>query len=143
MHADQAARRLLESVGVARIGSRINQRFEEAFRSGSRQKWFHYKQPFLYANSECLARIRDRSNLPAALKNIEHVPPAEIAAAVIEVVAGAFTIQRAEAVSSSLALLGFQRATKKAYGQVDVVVEQLIAGGQLNESGAVLSVLGD
>jgi hypothetical protein len=46
----------------------------------------------------------------------------------MEVVAGAFTIQRAEAVSSSLALLGFQRATKKAYGQVYAVVEQLIAG---------------
>jgi very-short-patch-repair endonuclease/DNA polymerase III delta prime subunit len=142
MHADQAARRLLESVGVARIGSRINQRFEEAFRTGSRQKLFHYKQPFLYANSECLVPIRDRSNLPAALKNIEHVPPVEVAAAITEVVAGAFTIQRAEAVSSSLALLGFQRATKKAYGQVDAVVQQLIAGGQLKESGAVLSILG-
>lgn len=40
------------------------------------------------------------------------------------------------------ALCHINRATEKAYGQVIAVVEQLIAGGRLGESGAVLSIGG-
>ena len=140
LHFDQAARRMVESVGITRVGSRINQRFEEAFRSGSRHGLFHYDAPFLYTNNERHAPIRNRSELPAPAKKIEHVPPGEIASAIVEVVTGAFTIQRTEAVSSSLALLGFQRATQRASAQVEAVLKKLVDEGKLKESDASLSI---
>jgi DNA polymerase III delta prime subunit/very-short-patch-repair endonuclease len=140
LHFDQAAKRLVNSVGITRVGKRINSRFYQAFSKGSANGVFCFEDPFLYPSSEATSPIRDRSNLPNTHKRIEHVPPAEIQAALIETVSGAFTIQREEAISASLSLLGFQRSTQKAVTQVDNVLSELIDDGVLIDTNNNLAV---
>jgi len=142
IHSEQVARRLVESVGISRVGSRISQRFEQALKSGSRQELFYYKAPFLYADEDRIVPLRDRSGLAPTYKKIEYVPPEEIAGALKDVVSAAFTIERSEAVSASLALLGFQRATQKAATYVETALQQLLDENAIVESGGCLSANG-
>jgi len=141
MHIEQVSRRMAESVGIGRVGNRIAQRVYEAITSGSRKGLFHFENPFLYHGPDKTTPIRDRSNLANSHKKIEHVSPIEMQAALMETISSSFSISRPDAISASLALLGFQRSTQKAISQVEDALGDLLNKGKLVESAGLLSVI--
>jgi len=64
IHWMEAARRVATAAGVQKVGSRIQEAFKQACRSGSRQKLFIQRSEFLFKTDSPITSVRDRSDLP-------------------------------------------------------------------------------
>jgi very-short-patch-repair endonuclease len=140
IHIKEVARRITESAGYTRVGSRIMSHVEKAGDAGHRAGNFHLFNEFIYPDSSKSVEIRDRSNLPAAMKKIELVPSEEMSAALMKAVEMAFSLTEQDAIAEGLSLMGFQRATEKARGFMEDELKKLIAGDKLVQSGELVSL---
>ena len=140
VHLTEAARRLAESAGFARVGSRMLGHIKRAAEYGQRNGSFHLAGDFLFADSDKTVRVRDRSDLLVALKKIELVPDEEIRAALLAAIHAAFSLSQEEAISEALSLMGFRRVTAKAGQKVGLVLSALEQEGAITVAGDKISV---
>jgi very-short-patch-repair endonuclease/DNA polymerase III delta prime subunit len=121
VHEAEVTKRLMESFGVSRAGSRIVE-------SGL----FHHSGGFVYADKTCSAAVRNRSALDTAERKIEWVSPEELDTALIDMVRLSFSISKEAAVSGALESLGFGRVTTNIAHAMDNRVSSLIKVNRLN-----------
>jgi len=79
----EAARRILNSAGIQRLGSRIQQAFQEAVQVGAGAKMFACRRDFLWDPCMQQPPVRDRSDLSTASRKLDFVAPEEIRRAVV------------------------------------------------------------
>lgn len=140
VHLTEAARRLAESAGFARVGSRILGHIKRAAEYGQRNGFLYLEGDFLFADRDKPVRIRDRSDMPPTVKNIELVPDEEIRAALIAAIRAAFSLSEEEAVSEALSLMGFRRVTVKAKRKVGSALRKLEQDGAVTVEDGKVSV---
>jgi hypothetical protein len=88
----EAARRIADSAGIQRLGSRIQDAFRVACDVGTRAGRFTVRGEFLWRTNMAVPEIRDRSDLQQSAKKIEHVAPEEIQVAIERVVQESYGI---------------------------------------------------
>ena len=140
VHLTEAARRLAESAGFARVGSRMLGHIKRAATYGRSNGLLHYEGDFLFADSNKSVRVRDRSDMPLSIKKIELVPDEEIHAALITAIHAAFSLSEEEAISEALSLMGFRRVTAKANQKVGSALRKLVQGGAVTVEDDKISV---
>jgi restriction endonuclease-like protein/uncharacterized protein DUF3320 len=133
VHESEVTRRLLESYGVSRAGSRIAAHVLNAIEAGSNAGLFYYAAGFLYRDNRCEARIRSRKALEPTERKLELVAPEEIDAALLEVVRLGFSIGSEAALAGVLEMLGFGRVTSRMKELVRARLDQLVAANRLIE----------
>jgi very-short-patch-repair endonuclease len=132
VHIKEVSRRITEAASVARTGSRIKAAIEAACQTAASKGRVRRSGEFLWHPEMHQVPLRDRSNLPDASKKLELVAPEEIGAAVEKVVRDSFGIERTELPGAVLRLLfGFRQARKASQQQVEMIVEDMIAKGEL------------
>lgn len=140
IHIKEAARRIAEAGGVAKVGVRILKHITKAAEYAHKKQQFHFENEFLYKSANREALVRDRSDLPAAQKKVEYIAPEEIKAAIYKTVQDAFSIDTDEAVTEALSLLGFQRVTAKMKESVLPMLNELVWQSHLRREGEKLSL---
>ena len=140
VHLKEATRRLAESAGFARVGSRMLGHIKRAAEYGQRNGFLYSEGDFLFANSDKPVRVRDRSDMPPAVKKIELVPDEEISEALVTAVQAAFSMSEEEAISEALSLMGFRRVTAKAKQKVGSALRKLVQDGTATVEGDKVSV---
>ena len=126
VHLTEAARRLAESAGFARVGSRMLGHIKRAAEGGHRNGLLHLEGDFLFADGDKPVWVRDRSDMPPTVKDIELVPDEEIRVALLTAIRAAFSLSEAEAIAEALALMGFRRVTAKAKQKVRSALRKLV-----------------
>jgi hypothetical protein len=131
VHEAEITKRLMESFGVSRAGSRITEKVVAALGHGHRAGMFHYMGGFVYADKTCSSSIRNRSSFESAIRKIEWVAPEELDAALLDSVKQGFSLSKDAAVSASLESLGFGRVTTNIGGAMNARIEDLLKRGEL------------
>ena len=128
------SRRLGESrpaAGVQRVGSRIQEAFRRACRSGSRAKRFVYRDDFLWADESFNVVVRDRSEVPAQFKRLDYIAPEEIKAAIDQSVGASFGMVQDEVATSACRMLGFARVSEDMRVAVEQLRDAMLKEGRL------------
>lgn len=131
VHWLEATRRVANAAGVQRLGNRIQDAFKRACRAGCRSGLFINRDGFLWRAENQEPPVRDRSELPAAMKRMEYIAPEEIAAAIEKVVRESYGIAPGEIPPSACRLLGFSRVTEEMRTVVERQQDLLISSGRL------------
>jgi very-short-patch-repair endonuclease len=131
VHKIEAARRVLNSAGVQRFGSRIQQTFEEAVDLGVARKLFVLRGEFLWRNGMQDPPVRDRSQLPAPSRKFEFIAPEEIRQAILTIARESCGIAPSEVPGAVCRALGFARATEDMNLAVERHREDLLRAGCL------------
>ena len=129
VHDADITRRVMDSFGVSRAGSRIVDAVRSALQYGAALGTFKYEDGFAYAMTPDDTVIRNRSDFENAEKKIEHVAPVEVEAALMNCVMHAFSIDRSDAISDALNQLGFYRSTLAISNHMNTLVDVLIERG--------------
>lgn len=140
VHTKEVAKRIAETAGFSKVGSRMLGHIEQAAQYGYRNGFIHVENDFLFSDSSKPVKIRDRSNLPSTAKKIELVPKEEISEALIVAITSGFSLSEDEAISEALSMMGFQRSTAKAKDYVNTVLDQLIYNNILRNDNNKLSL---
>jgi hypothetical protein len=114
LHLKEVAKRITELVGISRVGNRIYAKMLLAAKFGHKNNLFYLGKEYLYKDATKTVEVRDRSDLPSKLKDIEYVPLEEVQKAIIKTIELAFSIPESDVISEALFLMGFKKATEKA-----------------------------
>jgi very-short-patch-repair endonuclease len=114
LHLKEVAKRITELVGISRVGNRIYAKMLLAAKFGHKNNLFYLGKEYLYKDATKTVEVRDRSDLPSKLKDIEYVPLEEVQKAIIKTIELAFSIPESDVISEALSLMGFKKATEKA-----------------------------
>jgi hypothetical protein len=143
VHATEAARRILNSVGIQRLGSRIQQAFLEAVKLGANEGLFACRGEFLWDLAMKAPPVRDRSDLPAASRKLEFIAPEEIRLAIVMVVEDAYGIAPEEVPSAVCRLFGFARSTDEMIAAITPHRDEMLREGKLSLRGVNLVLAED
>jgi hypothetical protein len=124
--------RLREASGVARVGSRIRETIERAVRQAERAGDVEVRGDFLWPPNQASAPVRHRG--PSVDVDIDHVPEAEIRAAVRTVLERQYATPRDGLVRQTGRLLGWERTGSRLQGRVGSVIEAMLREGELVEA---------
>jgi very-short-patch-repair endonuclease len=111
VHESEITKRLMKAFGVTRAGNRITETVREAITYGHRMGTLHHSGGFVYTDAKRAATVRDRSDFESSERKIELVAPEELDAGLIEIVQKSFSIDPIAAISATIELMGFGRAT--------------------------------
>ncbi len=131
VHETEVTKRLMESFGVSRAGSRISENVDAAIKHGHRNKLFHYAAGFVYTDKACAAKARNRSAFEPSERKIELIAKEELDAAILDVVRMGFSISPDAAVSGALDMLGFGRASANIASTMNARIKSLLKAGRL------------
>jgi very-short-patch-repair endonuclease len=112
VHMEEAGRRIIEALGVTRLGSRIRTHLEDAANFANRNKMFIKKADFLFHIDNREIQVRDRSNLLSVSRKTDLISQEEVSKAFTKVVSEAYQIQDNEAIVLAANMLGFSRLTE-------------------------------
>lgn len=140
VHSDIVVQRITDGAGVQRAGNRIQRSIENAIAFASRSGRVRAKNEFLWPVMDKELVVRDRSDLEQAERKLQFVASEEIGLALEKVVASSFSIDRDDAISQCLGLLGFARSTAGAKQYVEVVLANLVQQGKMSLEGNVLTI---
>jgi hypothetical protein len=135
IHVTEACRRVADAAGVKRMGSRIQDALDAAIDRAIRGRSIVRKEDFLWPADCQIPPLRDRSELPAASRKPELVPPEEWAAAVARLVADSLGATPEELAPAVARLLGFPRTSEDIASQVESALARLIAAGAIQKQG--------
>ena len=124
IHEEQVIRRIATAAGV-NIGKKIRRNLNWVIDNAVHRNEILRKGDFLWAKDMEHPRVRDRSELPAQQKNVEHISPEEIDEAIRLVVESSYGIDRGEAVKETANLLGFGRVTKNVSSELRAAVDRM------------------
>ena len=140
VHADEAARRLADALGIRLSGKArraLGVEIAETVRRGRAEK----RGDFLWSvNAESALVVRDRSKLPAQRRKIELIAPEEIAESIRIEVESAYSMRVDEAVSKAAATLGFGRASANIGAAMRDVLRGMEREGVLARDGDELRI---
>jgi very-short-patch-repair endonuclease len=139
IHWLEASRRIANAAGVQRVGSRIQEAFKRACRSGSRSKKFVYREGFLWADDSFNLVVRDRSEVPAQFKRLDCIAPEEIKAAIEQSVGESFGLLQEDVATSACRLLGFARVSEDMRLAVEQLRDAMIKEGRLTLQGETVT----
>jgi very-short-patch-repair endonuclease len=142
VHRDEACRRVLTAAGAGRMGSRIQQAFNQAFLHAIRAGQLRAHDAFLWTPAMAAPPLRDRSNLNGASRELALIAPEEIELAIERVVRDAYGIESSQIAPAVARLFGFQRLTDDMRQHIDPLVERMVAAGRLTRQGGVVAVAG-
>jgi very-short-patch-repair endonuclease len=140
VHEEVAMRRVLEASDVSRMGSRIREALEEAISQVKYLGEVEKQGPILQDPEQEEVPVRDRSNVEGPARDIEHVPPAEIAKAAREIVEVSFGIEKDELVQQVGRQLGFSRIGSNIEDRIGSVIDKMMEGEKLQKENGHLTV---
>lgn len=147
VHLGQAIARVRAAAGVARAGTRIRRRMEEAARFGERTGIFGRRGDFLWRTGHETPDLRNRSgkfpDSANGIRSIEMIAPEEIGQALHHAVSDSFGITEADAVKEACRLLGFERTGANITQRLRDIVGEMAGAGALTRSGGLLRVPDD
>ena len=131
VHESDVTKRLMESFGVSRAGSRITERIGVAIKHGYRAGLFHCNAGFLYVDNNRETKVRNRSSLESVERKIELIAPEELDASLLEVIKTSFSISQEDAISGALDMLGFGRASSNIAAKLTERIDTLLGVGRI------------
>lgn len=131
VHLIEVASRIASAAGVQRVGKRIRKAMEDGARLAERRGRVRRRGDFLWRTDMDRPPVRDRSQLPYASRQIERVPPEELAEAVVLVVNGSVGVIPEEAIVEACRLLGYARVTESMRRRVEQAIRTLRADERL------------
>jgi very-short-patch-repair endonuclease len=112
VHLDDAGKRIIEALGITRLGSRIKTHLDDAASFANNKGLFIKKDNFLFHIGNDEIQIRDRSNLSSSARKTEWISQEEVFNAITKVVSEAYQIQDEETIVLVSNMLGFSRLTE-------------------------------
>lgn len=131
VHASEVIRRLAESAGIRRLGSRIQEAIEAACSRAEQSGAIRREGDFFWPGEPTRPILRDRSRLPSASRRPEFVPTEELAMALERVARDAYGIEPASLPGAAFRLLGFPRLNDEMRRRAEALTGDLIATGRL------------
>ncbi|ADC71622.1 hypothetical protein TK90_1111 [Thioalkalivibrio sp. K90mix] len=134
VHLVILTRRLLEAAGFSRAGSRIQARIHERRAALGAQGLIRLEGEFSGRDEQfTVPCLRDWSNLPDALRQLDHVPDTELTLSLVRTVAEAGTLDRDMAMNDALHRMGFIRLTDNARDRLQDPLAKALERGLLVE----------
>ncbi len=140
VHILDVASRVANAAGVGRVGSRIRQAVEQAAGLAELLGVVRLRGDFLWHKDMEVPPVRNRSQLPAASRQIERIAPEELSEAIVLAVKGNVAINREEAIVEACRLLGFGRTSEAIRQHVDRTVDSLVTSRRLTVRNGFLMV---
>jgi very-short-patch-repair endonuclease len=140
VHTEVVMRRILSGADVSRLGSRIRGALEEAILHAARKGWVEKQDDFLKDPEQEEVPIRDRSELDGPARDIERVPPTEIAMAAKKITEVSFGIGKDELVQEVGRQLGFKRIGTNIQDRIGTVIDMMIDRDTLAEEDGHLTL---
>jgi len=131
IHIDELVRRITHAAGLKRSGSRIQRAVLQGVEYSEREGVIVSENSFLWRSDMAQPPVRDRSDLPATLRNIDLIAFEEIAQAIQLIVDGSKGIPAEDIPSAVCRLLGFGRTGSLIVARVEEVLERLLSAGTL------------
>jgi very-short-patch-repair endonuclease len=125
IHFEEAVRRVANSVGIQRLGSRIRETFERAVASLVRSGRIQKLGDFLWSSNMLQAPIRNRAE-QSTLRQFDLICDQEITACITQVIADSFGMARADVGSTVVRMLGFGRLTESINTRISTLTQRLI-----------------
>ena len=135
VHVTEACRRVLDTAGVTRMGSRIQEAFDAALTHATRAGMIRARGDFLWATDMHTPVARDRSTLQGFGRSLEAIAPEEVRLAIANVVSDAYGIAPADIAPAVVRLFGFERLTEDMRAAIDPQIAVMIAEDQLARQG--------
>ncbi|WP_038052069.1 DUF3320 domain-containing protein [Thioalkalivibrio sp. ALJ1] len=127
VHLAILTRRLLESAGFSRAGSRIQARIHERRAALGAQGLIRLKGEFSGRGEQfAVPCLRDWTGLPDALRQLDHVPDTELKLSLVRTVAEAGALDRDTAMNDALHRMGFIRLTDSARERLQAPLERAL-----------------
>lgn len=131
IHIDEVTSRLRDAWNLGRAGSRVQSAVEDAVGVALAQGVIRREGDFLLDPS-ALPRLRNRQNvLSASLRKTEMLPPSEIAAGMVEIIAINMGATDDELVGTLARRLGFKATSSQLRDILLKILEALLAQGKL------------
>ncbi|OZC02389.1 DUF3320 domain-containing protein [Rubricoccus marinus] len=142
VHQDEVARRIMEASGVGRMGSRIRKAVEQAARRAAADGRVERVGEFLCMPGQQPADVpvRDRSALPTASRSFDVIAPAEVRAAVSQIITTSFGIAAEDLAPEVCRLFGFGQTSAQMRAAVDDVLTDMQAAGTVSERQGTLTL---
>jgi very-short-patch-repair endonuclease/DNA polymerase III delta prime subunit len=138
VHFDEVARRMIEAAGITRIGSRIRDALQQAVKYAEGNKWIRVSEDFLWHREMKIPILRDRSNLPPAVKKLKYIAPEEMIGAIEKVVRASIAIQPDAAVPLVARLFGFARVTEEMKAEIIGMIGRCLHQQHIYQEGGFL-----
>lgn len=140
VHWREAARRILAGAGVQKLGSRIENAFDEAIQYGITRQHFTCRGDFLWKIGMEQPEVRDRASLPNGCRKLELVAPEELRLAILAVVQAAYGMNPVEVPTAVCRILGFARMTDEMKADIEPHLNALLKAGALKLNGQNVTV---
>ncbi len=138
IHQDEVVARVRSAWGLLRTGPRIQEHLVKAIRIARASRGIEREGKFLSVPGRSV-RLRNRSNVASrTLRLPEMLPPAEIRAGVVAVVAENFGARQEEIVSTVLRRLGYSTTSSNLREVVEGAINSMLRTGLLVEHADVL-----
>jgi very-short-patch-repair endonuclease len=141
IHQNEIVTRIRSAWGLARAGNRIRDAVQAGV-DAARQASAINGGPFYVVPGQRVA-VRDRSATSSlSLRKPEHLPPAEIEAALVMLIDANFGARREELVVSAARLLGFAATSPQLRDVIVSCVQSAVSAGLIREDGDLLTRAG-
>ena len=129
VHQDYVKVCITQQLGIAKIGNRIERKFNEIFFLGQRKGEWLRRDKFIWRDNQEIKKVRDRSQLSEKTRQIEWVAPEEIQWALKEIVKESAAIDKTELMKACIATInGGVRLTEGIRYVVEKEVDVLVSG---------------
>jgi len=135
VHIDEVIRRVVQSAGGQRAGSRIEAHLRSAIDLGVQRRAYRKEGDFLFFGGQSQVAVRDRSKLDPSSRKVHLVSDAELRAAISQATANARGLKYDDVAPEACTLLGFARCTEEMREVVTRVLRDAIADGSLLRRG--------
>ena len=130
IHVAEAVRRVAAHWQIARAGSRIRERIEQAAQSQPAQQRIFALGEFLWWREQKAVPVRSRA-IPGYAFNAEEICPEEFEAAVMWALHGLEMAMNETLITETSRLLGYDRAGRKLAELISVAIARLVQKGLL------------
>lgn len=138
VHADEVVDRIRSTWGLRRAGARIQQAVEAAIDVAVRTGRVERTADFLGIPNAPI-RIRDRSaTISGALRRADRLPPAEIAAALLQIVRVNFGATREQAVQAVARAFGIKATSAVVRSALEAEIDRMVEQGAFTTQAGVL-----
>ena len=137
IHEEEIMRRIIEVTGQRRIGQRIKSHIQRAIHTATRRKYVVREKPFLFDPNQTEVNVRHRNDdsLPEASRTMEYVAPAEIHAAIRQVLDASHRVPQDELVRRIASMFGFNRLTDNVKKPIEQVLASVMQSGDQSPAG--------
>ena len=140
VYAELVARRIMNAAGVSRLGRRIKEAVRSGIDHAARQGWIEEDDGVLSLPDQRDLPVRDRSDADSNTRDIEMVPPPEIATAALTLTEDSFGVDTEDLVRQVSYALGFEKMGSNIRDRIERVVEAMEDQGLLSRENGHLVV---